>query len=220
MKSSLLDSISQISYGFGHREQRCPTGFEKYKEQSSFKWKQIHSTRIAELKEPDHIPGEADGLYTQAPNLALKVITADCVPLLFAKKEGTAVAAIHAGWKGALNRIVSRFFADFHLNPKDWVAALGPSIKPCCYEFGEDLLEKFYNEFTFISREEISPKENTLDLPRVLEKELEQLGVESETLPHCTYCSNSPTFLSYRKRTKLKLDEPNICQWSTIRIKS
>ena len=81
------------------------------------------------------------------PAVAVSVRAADCVPILLADRRTGAVAAIHAGWKGtaagaaivAVQSLTSRFGT----NPEDVIAAVGPSIGPCCYEVGPDLASHF-----------------------------------------------------------------------------
>lgn len=220
-QSKLLEKIPNIEYGFGHRQQRCPKKFEKHKELPSFNWKQIHSDKVVNLSTIDHMPGEADGFYTKEKELPLRVITADCTPVLLAQKQGKAIAALHVGWQGALKRILPSFQRTCAQNSlSDWVAVLGPAIKPCCYEFGEDLLKEFRKKFPRLTAQEISPIVGTLDLRKVIVHELQELGIqEIEVCDHCTYCNTSPSYLSHRKRTQQKLDEDNLCQWSTIMIR-
>lgn len=90
---------------------------------------------------------EADIAVTDSSTMALSVRTADCVPILIADRRSGSVAAVHAGWKGtaanaaaaAIHALVSRYNAD----PSNMVAAIGPSIGPCCYEVGEDFPARF-----------------------------------------------------------------------------
>ena len=77
--------------------------------------------------------------------------TADCVPILIVDPKKRAIAAIHAGWRGTLVRIVEkavgRLRLEFGSKPAELRAALGPSIGPCCYEVGADLVTKFTAQF-------------------------------------------------------------------------
>jgi YfiH family protein len=113
--------------------------------------KQIHSDLIyrftAETAEPCH----GDASITNTPGLLLAAQTADCVPILVADPKKRAVAAIHAGWRGTLARIVQkavgRLQAELGSKPADLLAAIGPSIGPCCYEVGVELVTKFTAQF-------------------------------------------------------------------------
>ncbi len=96
---------------------------------------------------------EGDGLYTGDTNLLLGVLTADCVPVLVADKRTHAVAAFHAGWRGTVERIVERgveaLRKQFDCRPQDLIAAIGPSIGPCCFEIGAEVREKFEAQFDY-----------------------------------------------------------------------
>jgi YfiH family protein len=93
----------------------------------------------------------ADALAARAPGLLLGVQTADCVPILLADTRRRAVAAIHAGWRGTLARIavkaLGRMRMEFGTQPKDVVAAIGPSIGRCCYEVGAEVAQAFAMQF-------------------------------------------------------------------------
>lgn len=95
---------------------------------------------------PDGHP-EADILVSNSPDVAIAVRAADCVPVLLADRETRAVAAVHAGWRGTSARaVVSALNAmerEFGTRPQNVVAAIGPSIGPCCYQVGSDLVDAF-----------------------------------------------------------------------------
>ena len=86
-------------------------------------------------------------LATDDPAIALAVQTADCVPVLLADRRGRAVAAVHAGWRGTMLGIARRgvgvLVAEFGARPEDLVAAVGPSIGPCCYQVGREMRQAF-----------------------------------------------------------------------------
>jgi YfiH family protein len=113
--------------------------------------KQIHSDAIHRI---DCVPQEAlrgDALITNTPGLLLSVQTADCVPILLADKRGRAIAAIHAGWRGTVARIVAktigRMQMEFGSKPADILAAIGPAIGQCSYEVGSDVAKQFASQF-------------------------------------------------------------------------
>ncbi len=89
----------------------------------------------------------ADIHMTDDPTLALAVQVADCVPLLVADRRTGAVAAVHAGWRGtaagAATAAVAAMAREFGARPGDLVAAVGPSIGPCCYVVGDELIDAF-----------------------------------------------------------------------------
>ena len=90
---------------------------------------------------------DADVLVSNDPRVAIAVRAADCVPLLLADRKTGAVAAVHAGWRGtaagAAGAAVAALARDFSVVPQDLVAAIGPSIGPCCYEVGSELVNAF-----------------------------------------------------------------------------
>src|SRR5713226_1154669 len=92
-----------------------------------------------------------DALITRLPGLLLAVQTADCVPILLADVRRRVVAAVHAGWRGTLRRIVQktvgRMRMQFGTRPEDLVAALGPAIGGCCYEVGTEVSHAFHAQF-------------------------------------------------------------------------
>jgi YfiH family protein len=92
-------------------------------------------------------PPEADVLVSDAPDVAIAVRAADCVPLLLADQVTGAVAAVHAGWRGTAARAcvaaLTAMQREFSTHPKNIVAAIGPSIRPCCYQVGPDLVDAF-----------------------------------------------------------------------------
>lgn len=112
---------------------------------------QIHSDVIHSVASVSTDSAHGDASITNAPNLLLSVQTADCVPILLVDPKKRAVAAVHAGWRGTLARItkktVGRMLQEFGSKASDLLAAIGPSIGPCCYEVGVELVTKFTAQF-------------------------------------------------------------------------
>lgn len=90
---------------------------------------------------------DADAVISNVPGLALTVLVADCVPVLLVDPQHGAAAAVHAGWRGTGAGIVSATIdamrQAFGSAPQHLVAAIGPSIRPCCYEVGAELRDAF-----------------------------------------------------------------------------
>ena len=105
---------------------------------------------------PAHVaagaPPSGDALVTDEPGIFLSVRTADCVPLLLVDPARHAIAAVHAGWRGSLQRIAEKTVGEmrraFHTQPEELLAAIGPSIRACCYEVGQEVVEAFQGRFT------------------------------------------------------------------------
>jgi polyphenol oxidase len=111
----------------------------------------VHQVHGAAVIDPQGRPADerprADGLVSRDPSLMLTVRVADCAALLIADSRLGAVAAVHAGWRGTAAGIavaaVARLRELFGSRPEDLVAALGPSIGPCCYTVGAELIGAF-----------------------------------------------------------------------------
>ena len=111
---------------------------------------QVHGREVIVVRGGDAAPAEpapADALVSDAPAIALVVRAADCVPLLMADRRSGAVAAVHAGWRGTAARVavaaVEAMAREFGTAPADLIVAIGPSIGPCCYEVGTELVDAF-----------------------------------------------------------------------------
>jgi hypothetical protein len=127
--------------------------------------RQIHSSIVRVVKKGDAaLEGrlqtgegkavlEGDGLITDVPGVLLGVGTADCVPVLVVDVTRRVVAAFHAGWRGTVARIVERGITmmqeEYGSQPLDLVAAVGPSIGPCCYTVGEEVSAEFGKQFRY-----------------------------------------------------------------------
>jgi YfiH family protein len=138
---------------------------------------------------------QGDGLVTSETGLVLGVQTADCVPVLIADTRTRAVGAFHAGWRGTVARIVEvgvqAMTAEFGSRPEDLIAAIGPSIGPCCFEVGEEVAAAFASDL--VSR--VACKNPHVDLWEVNRRQLLAAGVPPGSitvLGECTVCSRTP----------------------------
>jgi YfiH family protein len=112
--------------------------------------RQVHGAAVEIIRDGAAPPldrPEADALVSNAQAVAVAVRAADCVPLLLADPESGAVAAVHAGWRGTAARVAAAALKalehEFGARPQRIVAAIGPSIGPCCYAVGSDLVDAF-----------------------------------------------------------------------------
>ncbi len=140
---------------------------------------------------------EGDGLMTAEPGLLLGAQAADCTPVLLADTRLRVVAAVHAGWRGTHAAIAGKAVAalarEFGSRPEDLVAAVGPSIGPCCYAVGDEVRTAFgsafgYAESLFTSR----GGELFLDLWEANRRQLLDAGVPGTNitvLGECTACA-------------------------------
>jgi len=111
---------------------------------------QVHGRDVVVVREGEAAsaePHKADALVSDARAIALAVRAADCVPLLMADRRTGAVAAVHAGWRGTAASVavaaVAAMAREFGTVAADLVVAIGPSIGPCCYEVGTELVDAF-----------------------------------------------------------------------------
>jgi YfiH family protein len=113
----------------------------------------VHVIRGKQMEDSTSSKGalSGDALITREPGVLLMVQTADCVPILLADTRNKAVAAIHSGWRGTLARIPEKTLGqmrmEFGTDPAHVVAAVGPAIGRCCYEVGEEVVQKFEAKF-------------------------------------------------------------------------
>ena len=95
-----------------------------------------------ELSETDAEP-EADAAVTSTPGVVLAILTADCLPVVFAAADGSEIAAAHAGWRGLATGVLEATVAAMHTPPAAVTAWLGPAAGPQAYEVGEEVFEAF-----------------------------------------------------------------------------
>jgi YfiH family protein len=113
--------------------------------------RQVHGVRVVRAGPPCEPAEEADAVLSAAAGVAACVSVADCVPILLADPETGAVAAIHAGWRGTLAGAAAEGVAamarEFAAPADRLLAAIGPSIGPCCYEVSDDVAAPFGERF-------------------------------------------------------------------------
>ncbi|SES64938.1 conserved hypothetical protein [Natronincola peptidivorans] len=176
---------------------------------------QVHQDKIIIVTEKDKGKGilytkdyaGVDGLITNVPGVPLMTFHADCVPLLFLDTVNKVIAATHAGWKGTMLKIgqktVLKMMKEFQSEPKNILAAIGPSIGKCCYEVSEEVVERFNTNFTELSTIAFPVKKDKymLDLWEANRIALKEIGVLERNIISgqiCTAC-NTDLFYSHRK---------------------
>ena len=159
-----------------------------------------------------------DAIISNVPDVIMGISTADCIPVLVYDPEHHAAAAIHAGWKGTVKRIVEKSLVKmqetFDTNPTKCVAAIGPGISLESFEVGDEVGETFINEGFDIEKVSVRlPKMNVsqptdekrlhLDLKEINRGQLLSLGVLAENIevsPIDTYTDER--FFSARREQK------------------
>lgn len=168
--------------------------------------KQVHSGVCLRTESGEGRVGEGDALITDVVGAKVGVRTADCVPILLADPRTRAVAAIHAGWRGTVQRIAAKAVAEmtakFSTNPREVVAAIGPAIGPCCYEVGAEVAALFRDWFP--ERRDLGGVSH-LDLAEANRRQLMAADVAPERIwvaGVCTCCSGDEFFSWRRERQR------------------
>lgn len=213
--SPLLQSIPGVLHGFGDKAHLMPAVLQPWQSTLPVK-KQVHGVHIHEVGAPGEECGMADGLITSTPGVLLSVLTADCLPLVFSRRDGRRIAVLHAGWRGLLAGIIERF-ADLLADGDDpalWVAAIGPAAGPCCYEVSEILVEDFLAQLA-IPAAIISPSFRHLDLPAIARYKLAALGFTAvDSTNRCTICTRAQgqsgfCYTSFRRNSQQRAVDPS-----------
>lgn len=167
---------------------------------------QVHSARAITVTEPfanDARP-EADALVTNRPGLLLGVLTADCVPILFADTERGVIGAAHAGWKGALTGVGEATIdamTALGASRSSIVCAIGPCIGKASYEvsdgFERPLLEQEPEDERFFSPGR--PGHLQFDIAGYVAARLARAGIERITMLDEDTYSQPERFFSYRR---------------------
>ena len=194
---------------------------------------QLAGNPLPDTKDPLH-PRSGDALISDDAGILLTVRVADCMPVLMVDRERRVIAAVHAGWRGALKRIIEKTAGEmcrtFNSRPKDLIAAIGPSIRGCCYEVGQEVVDAFCGTFPtgedFFRRVSATPEEARmalryqtlftlqappghqaegqskvhLDLAAVARYQLEHAGIPLDQIYVSDYCTACRTDVFYSYR--------------------
>ena len=176
--------------------------------------------RVVEIKDAGygiikpHVEDYSDAMITAQTGLMLCIHTADCVPVVLLDPVKKVAGVVHSGWVGTSKRIagktVRKMIDEYKYKPENIICAMGPYNHSCCYEVGEDVLERFRESFTEIECEMFFKKKNDkgkymLDLGCAISLSLCQEGVKAENIYDegcCTY--HTTTFSSWRRTGERK----------------
>lgn len=103
---------------------------------------QVHGTRVLQADAVIGVP-DADASYTRHPGVVCTVLTADCLPVLFCARDGSIVAAAHAGWRGLAAGVLETTLAAMQVPPAEVMAWMGAAIGPDAFEVGAEVRETF-----------------------------------------------------------------------------
>lgn len=178
--------------------------------------KQVHGTDALVVDRPiaerERFEGGWDALVTDQPGVIVAVRTADCVPVLMHDRKHRVVAAVHAGWRGAVAGIVPKtielLIERFGANPSSLSLSIGPSAGPCCYEVDQPVLDRLQREFSEwarVIRDERKGKAK-LDLRNLIRRQALLRGVAPDRVTSvnlCTIC-HGDLFYSYRREGRVQ----------------
>jgi|SRR5579863_9277088 len=174
--------------------------------------KQVHGHQVIRVEEKplsSSLLGEGDALISDQIGIFLTVSTADCVPLLFFNPSRRAIGAAHAGWRGSVEQIgpqvVKALLEAFGGRAEDLHVAIGPSIGPCCYEVGREVLDRLSAMPGEILRPH-GPDHARLDLAALNRHQLLAIGVHPERIYSASLCTacHVERFYSYRREGGLR----------------
>jgi len=179
---------------------------------------QIHSADVRVVRDAFDAQAEptaCDALTANVARTLLAVQTADCMPILLVDERTRAFAAIHAGWRGTLNCIVSRTLEQmqqsFGTRPAEVMAAFGPAISDCCFEVGPEVAAQFDEAFTNAAGIFSNPKPDGkvhLDLRQVNRDLLCAAGIREDVIYDCELCTACRTDLFFSYRRELGSERP------------
>jgi len=106
--------------------------------------RQVHGTDVvdADTVAIGDVP-TADAVISRSPDRVLAILTADCLPVLFAADDGSVIGAAHAGWRGLAAGVLEATVAAMQVDPARLVAWVGPAIRQPAFEVGEEVHEAF-----------------------------------------------------------------------------
>ena len=161
---------------------------------------QVHGRGVVACDSAAGLP-TADAGYTRARGVVCAVLTADCLPVLFCDRQGTRVAAAHAGWRGLAGGVLESTLEALDAAPEDLLVWLGPAIGPQAFEVGAEVRRAFIEQHA-TARDAFSAQPNgrwLADLYRLARIRLAALGVRAlYGGGFCTF-SDRERFYSYRR---------------------
>ncbi|MGO2305924.1 MAG: purine nucleoside phosphorylase YfiH [Providencia sp.] len=164
---------------------------------------QVHGTTVLHLDNGIIKSKQADAVYTNTVEQVCAIMTADCLPVLFCNKNGTEVAAAHAGWRGLCNGVLENTVAKFSCPPDEIMAWLGPAIGPEKFEVGAEVRDAFLNQSSEFSLAFTSHGDKYLaDIYLLARKKLQAVGIISIYGGSFCTVTEENRFFSYRREGK------------------
>jgi len=202
LKHAIFDkNFGNIDYRFGDKKQI----FENRKKiaqelgitpKNIYEMEQAHGSEIKVIsdKGKENIIKNTDGIITNKKNVFLMVKTADCFPVVLYDPIQKVIAAVHVGWRGAIEKIfllaLLKMIDVFDSKSKDVLAGIGPGLQTCCFKHKSLLQSKLPEWRKYIKKDK--NKMFTLDLQNFIKNQLLEAGIKKEnleTMNICTACS-------------------------------
>ncbi len=164
---------------------------------------QVHGMHVVDAVSQS-TPPTADACVARSPRRVCVVMTADCLPVLFCDRQGTRVAAAHAGWRGLVGGVLAQTVTALATPPQELLAWLGPAIEQPAFEVGEEVREQFVardpaNASAFEGNERGRWQ---ADLYALARQELTRLGVPQIHGGGFRTHADAEKFFSYRREQK------------------
>lgn len=163
---------------------------------------QVHGTAVVVEPGTDERP-EADASITRTPGKVLAIRTADCLPVVFAARDGSEVAAAHAGWRGLSAGVLEATIAAMRTTSEDIVAWMGPAAGPGAYEIGAEVRDAFVarDAGAAAAFEPTKPGHWRVDLYALARRRMLAAGMRAEAIHGGGLCtiSDPSRFHSYRR---------------------
>jgi len=166
---------------------------------------QVHSAKAITVTEPWRTRPQADAMVTKVPGLALCVLSADCVPVLFADAEAGVIGAAHAGWKGAIAGVCEATLDAMEAigaARAQITAAIGPAIQQASYEVGPEFRDTFVGDQEWTDRLFVAGKDDRshFDLTGYVEAVLLGQGIAAVENLGLDTCALEDDYFSNRRR--------------------
>ena len=170
---------------------------------------QVHGTKVLRFPAPSPeqagvgVEPVADASVTSDPGVVLAILTADCLPVVFAARDGSVIGAAHAGWRGLAGGVLENTAAAMHAPASRLVAWLGPAAGPQAYEIGEEVFNAFVEQDAQAASAFVAtrPGHWRVDLYALARQRLAAIGIERVHGGGLCTLSDAQRFFSHRRST-------------------
>ncbi|MFC1711466.1 polyphenol oxidase family protein [Patescibacteria group bacterium] len=225
-KNQLIYGISNSSIGnidtrFGNKKQAL-SNREKLasllgiKTINIYEMEQVHGSKIEVITQAKkHVfknkeVAKTDGLITNIPGIYLMVKTADCFPVLMVDLKNRVIAAVHVGWRGAIQKnfltALIKMMHQFSTKLENVLVGIGPGIEACCFKHKSLIQKKLPEWIPYIKKDKNNWK--SLDLKKFIIDNLKTVGVLNKNIETTNICTNcSSQYFSHFKSLQAKKPE-------------